>query len=150
MVASAGEDRPRLGNGVDLALLILVGAERRPIVVPGTAVPGAIPRVGGQGLVQLVSLLTIQGGVLRLAEAVAQGGKIVHSGAQEPAQPDAFAFALDPYPVHPVVPVAGTDQGQSMRATRGAPVQRTTTVFVERIRCPGRCVVRIAILLRGA
>ncbi len=51
---------------------------------------------------------------------------------EEPGEPDALAFAAGADEAHPVVPVAGAHQRQSVRTGREADVQRAHAVVVQR------------------
>ena len=54
----------------------------------------------------------------RVAAGLGDGGERGQDRVQEPAQPDALAPALVADAVHPVVPVAGPDERQPVRADR--------------------------------
>ncbi len=51
---------------------------------------------------------------------------------QEPTEPDALAFALAPDPIHAVVPVARSDEGQPVRPHRQAPVDGLGAMLEQR------------------
>ena len=60
----------------------------------------------------------------RLAATLGDRRERGQGGVQEPAEPDALALALVADPVHAVVPVAGADQRQAVRADRQAAIER--------------------------
>ena len=61
---------------------------------------------------------------------IGQGGNHPDGGDQQPAQPDRCALSAFAHPVHPVVPIAGADQRQTVRPGQGnALVNSPGTMF---------------------
>ena len=52
-------------------------------------------------------------------------------GVQKPAEPDALAAARGADPVHAVVPVAGAEQRQAVRADGQARIQRAHAMLIQ-------------------
>jgi len=113
-VAGAGEDGPRLGNGIDLALAVLGRAKGRTIVIVGAAIPLAIPAVFFNGLADRLGLGAVALGVGGLTHTFAKRGKGRQRAVEEPAQPDAFPFTFNAHAIHAVVPVAGPHKRNPM------------------------------------
>ena len=65
---------------------------------------------------------------------------------QEEAQPRALAAALRAHAVHPVVPVAASEQRQPVRAGRQALVDRPHAVLEERSLLPGHARLEVGLL----
>ncbi len=70
--------------------------------------------------------------LLRAALRVGDAGKFRESPAQEPCEPDAFAFPLAADAVHAVVPVAGPHQRKAVSARGEASLDCVDAVLVER------------------
>src|SRR3546814_2273514 len=129
-IAAAGDHAPRLGDGVDAAFVAFVRTQRRAVVVVAAAIPLAVPAAvvqalahGGRGL------LPARRAVL-LAPSLRIWHERVDGGAQAPAQPRTLAPALFADAVHAVLPVAGTEQRQVLRAARQAPAHAARALFV--------------------
>ncbi len=141
-----GQHRPALRNRVDRAFLIDRGSERRAIVKPGAAIPGAVPGVPLEIAPQLPGFQTAAAGEGRIAVKLGKRGERRQHLVQEEPQPDAFTLAVDADQVHAVVPVAGTHQRQAVHA-ESQPVQdRPHAVLVQARRfrrTPGQVVVRL-------
>src|SRR5437016_5398960 len=108
-----GENRPRLGQRVDLALVARGGAEGRAVVVVAAAVPLAVPRLlerAGEAR----SLAGIACGVDAVASELAQGGELAQDGVEEEAEPRALAASLPSDVVHAVVPIAAAHQRKAV------------------------------------
>ena len=131
----ARQHRPRLRDRVDPALLVARGARaacrrrssrgdttRRPR--PARACPRRPARLGA-----------VAPGALGVAARSRQiGANARRTVAEEEAEPDALAAALDAHAVHAVVPVAAADERQPVRARGQAAIDRADAVLVERRR----------------
>ena len=129
-VGCLAQHAPRLRDGVDAALLAVLRTQRRAVVVVAAAIPRAVP-----GLLQCRAQRRGAIAPARRARIAACGGhrrQRVDGGQHEPAQPAAFATALRADRVHAVVPVAGADQRQAVRAAGEAGVDRQRAVLVQR------------------
>ena len=146
-VARAGEHRPALRDGVDAALVVGRGPERRAVVEVRAPVPLAVPAV-------LLELLRAAWrppprSVRRMASSPTprrDRAELRQHLAQEEAQPDALAPALDADQVHAVVPVAGAHQRQAVRAEAQPVHDGAHAVLVEAggsRRAAGQVVVRV-------
>ena len=126
----AGEHGPALRDRIDPAFLGLGGAQRRAVVEVGAAIPVTIP-----GLLEhrghALALTAPAGGALGVAARLHDPGEVTQDLREEPSQPHALAAALMPNAVHAVIPVAGADERQSMRADGQAALDGADTVFVE-------------------
>ena len=109
------EDRPRLRQRVDPALLVLRRPERSAIIEVGTTIPVAIP-----GELQHASEpLGFASIVLRtfgVASLIADRCVLFQDDDEEPTQPHALPTPQVADAVHPVVPIARADERQSVRA----------------------------------
>ena len=130
-VACTGDDRPRLGNGVDLALVVLRRSERRPVIEEGAPVPLPVPRLLLQRSLERFGAAPPTRRTLVFAAEIGDAGEVPQIHEQKPAKPHAFSPALMADPVHTVVPVAGPDQGKAMAAHLEAAVQGPRAVLVQ-------------------
>ena len=71
-------------------------------------------------------------GALVIAARQSHGFEGLKRREQEPAEPNAFAAALLADAVHAVIPVAGSDQGQTVRAGRQIALEPQYAMRVER------------------
>ena len=69
---------------------------------------------------------------------------------QEPREPDALALTLVADAVHAIVPVAGADQRQAMRAGGKTEVEAARAVLEKRCRFVGLVGQEVEIVLAGA
>src|SRR5207245_11593342 len=98
----SGENGPGLRDRVDLAFFVLGRPEGGAVVESPPPVPLAVPgplQGGGQSR----GLLAIPLGPGAIAALLAQGRALRQHDVQEPAGPGAFAPALVPHAVPPVV-----------------------------------------------
>ena len=126
-----GEDRPRLGQRVELALIVLHRPQGRAIVEIGATIPVTVP---GQfehprEPTRLIPISTRQ---VVTSPSFADGGKVVQHRHEEPSQPHALATAAMSDAVHPIVPVAGTNERKTVRAVLHRVRDRTYGMFEER------------------
>ena len=84
---------------------------------------------------------------VRLAARLGEAREVPEIRAEEPAEPDALALAAGADPIHPVVPVAASHQGQPVAAGREAAVERPRAVLEERRRLSGNLRFEIAFRL---
>ena len=109
------EDRPRLRQRIDPALLVLRRSERRAIVEIGATIPVAIPgelqHAGEPPRLAAVMLRTFG-----VASLIADRRELFEHDDEEPTEPDALAAPQVADAVHSVVPIARADERQSMRA----------------------------------
>ena len=126
----AGEHRPRLGDRVNLAFIVLRCAERTPIVVVAAqvplAVPGAVQHAGQPA--RFGRKACRPGGIPLFAEWY----ELPQDGMQEPAEPDALSLPAVAHPVHPVVPVTAAHQGKPVPARRESLVDGAQAVLEQR------------------
>ena len=131
-IAGAGDHRPRLGDRIDLALVVLRRAERSAIIEVRPTVPAAVPGVLLQCSPQRLGSLPAPGRPRGVAALLGQAGELAQGRQHEPAVPDALALALGADLVHAVVPVAGAHQRQAVRPELQAVLQRSHAVLVHR------------------
>src|SRR5438128_2110059 len=115
-IARAADYRPGLRERIYPGFLILPGTQRRPIVEISAPVPFAIPaRFFDRGAhsTRVRAILLRQ---FPFATPLAENRKSLPDIHQEPGQPDALAFSFVADTVHPVIPVASTDQWQPMNS----------------------------------
>ena len=110
VIAGPGEHRPALGNGINLAFVIARRSQRSPIIEVGAAIPAAIPALLLEVLAQVRRLSFAAFDERQVTSPAGHLGELRQHVIEEKAQPDAFALALDPHPIHAVVPVAGANQ----------------------------------------
>src|SRR6185312_5843498 len=115
---------------VDAAFVVLRRTQRRAVVVIAAPVPRAIPCLR-QRLAQGVGMVAPAAGTFAIAALLGDRCQRGDGGQEEPAQPAAFTAAGGAHGVHAVVPVAGADQRQAMRADGEAAVDRARRVFVQ-------------------
>src|SRR5439155_11092819 len=132
-----GEYAPRLRDRVDPAFVARVRAERRSIVVIAAPVPFAVPTVSLKRSLQPSRVRAPLRGARLFTTSARQRRERAKRRVQEPAEPDALAFALLADPVHTVVPVARADQRQAVFADAEAPIEPAPAVLEE-----GRGLVR--------
>ena len=108
-VAFAGNHGPGLRERVYLRLSARLGTQRFSIIEIGAAVPAPIPGIllnrCGQTPGFLAPLVSLFGLLVKLQQLC----EVLHDVDQEPGQPHAFAFALDPHAVQTIVPIAAAD-----------------------------------------
>jgi hypothetical protein len=121
-IGRSRQDAPRLRDRVDPALGVCRGAERRAVVEEGPAVPVAIPTIGLERLPERRHLDSPPLRIRALGAGLGPGREGGKDGVQEPTQPDALASTLATDPVHAVVPVAATDQRESVSTDCQAPL----------------------------
>jgi hypothetical protein len=132
LVARAGDDGPGLGNGVDLAFLVFRRSERRPIVEERALVPLPVPCLRVQGCRQISDPTPPACCAITFSAAVGDWSELPQIHQQKPPQPDALPSPFVTDAVHAVVPIAGSDQGETVAAQIEAPVQGSGAVFVQR------------------
>src|SRR5437870_2066765 len=109
------EDRPRLRQRVDPAFLVLRRTERRAVVEIGTTIPVAVPRElqpAGEPLGFTSIVLRMFG----VAPFIADRRILLQHDDEEPTEPHAFPTPQVADAVHAVVPIAGADERQPVRA----------------------------------
>src|SRR5437660_6145587 len=118
-VACAGNGSPALRERIDAAFGVLPGSERRAIVKVSPAIPCSVPSLSVDGLCEL-------GGAgataLRFVMEFAQGEQFCEISKDtnfKPGEPDALALTAQSNPVEAVVPIASSDQRESMRTGGG-------------------------------
>src|SRR6185436_14293815 len=115
----------------DPALVVLRRAERRAVVEVGPAIPVAVPRLFERDR-QPVQLAAEPRRPRRVSLALGQHRELPEDLGEEPPQPHALATALVADAVHAVVPVADSDQRQTVRSGGETALDRTHAVVVER------------------
>src|SRR5664280_1386444 len=128
-VRRAGDHAPGLSDGVDAAFAARYRPERRSIVKIAAAIPAAIPTVSLKGLAQRRRVLPPGCGAIVLTALLGERNEISNGGVKKPTQPYAFALAAGADPVHSVVPVASTDQRQTVRSERKTTIETARAVF---------------------
>ena len=112
----AREHRPALRDRVDPALGVACRAERRAVVEPGTAVPGAVPRGGFDAPGKRLRFALALRGETCVGARPRQRRVALQHRNQEEREPDALALAAGADEVHAVVPVARSHERQAMDA----------------------------------
>ena len=126
-----GEHRPRLRQRIDPALVVLRRPERRPVVEIRAAVPVAVPgELEHAG--EPPRLVPIARRQIAAFAPLAERRELVQHDDEEPAEPHAFAAAAVADAVHAVVPVAGADERQPVRAVVHRAVDGADAVLEER------------------
>src|SRR3990170_7371221 len=119
-IPGAGENRPALRNGINLAFGITRRTEWRAIIEVSAEVPLTIPAI----------LLDIPAQLSRLSLAAFDKGQVTMQACnlskphehfiKEESQPNAFAFAVFAHHVHAVVPITRADKRQTVLAKANA------------------------------
>src|ERR1700694_1454150 len=122
---------PRLCNRVDFALVALVRTQRCAVVVIAAPIPLAVPACAFERQPNGRCALPPARRAGAFVACLRIGRECRYRREQKPGQPDAFAAALFTDAVHAIVPVAGTDQRQAVRAQREADIERTRAVLVQ-------------------
>ena len=96
------------------------GAHWRAVVEKGAQIPLAVPRVFFDGFGIGSCALAKFFGEFIFAARFAKRGEFVQHIAQEPRHPHAFAFAVHADAVEAIVPIAGANERQIVRAVSAA------------------------------
>src|SRR6185295_12036777 len=123
-------DGPGLGDRIDPAFVARRGADRRAIVEPSPPIPAAVPGLALERLSERRSLVAPLLRARHFAAGLRRRRKSGQGHVREPGQPDAFALALLPDPVHSVVPVAASNQWKSVSTARETRVQAKRAMLV--------------------
>src|SRR5262249_43379175 len=127
-VRRARDHAPRLGNRVDAAFGIHDRAKRRAIAEVSAAVPIAVPCLL-ERLLKRARVFAPTISARMLTAFIGNRRKTQQRGMEEPAEPDAFAFAVLADLVHAVVPIACSDQRQAVRADCKGRIERERAVL---------------------
>ena len=122
----------RIIRWYDSALGVGVRAQRRSIVEIGASIPRAVPSVALEGLSQLRGVLPPICAADLFTAAICQRRESRERSMKKPAEPYAFAFTTCSHAVHPVVPISGSHQRQTVRADGETGFKRARTVLEER------------------
>jgi hypothetical protein len=128
-----------LRNRIDPAFVIIARTQATAIIVEGTQIPVAIPRVKFQRLGNAGRLLAVRFRVI--LHKPTKRAETRQWGVQKPAQPDALAALSHPHPVHSIVPISRPYQRQLVRAGGGSFFDRPAAMFIKRIPFRGRVVL---------
>ena len=149
-VAGAGDHGPGLGDRVDPALVVPGRAERRAVVEVGPAIPVAVPGVRSRRW---------RRGSPRMARSREARGASPRESARGANSPRMASWnqatqTLSPRPsgadpVHPVVPVAGPHQRESVRPEPHPVPDRADAVLVKRAGLVGDRRQAVIVLLAG-
>ena len=129
--AASRNDGPRLRDRIDPAFRVLSRTPRPPLVVERTPVPLAVPPVLLRGVRQLACAPSPTISLFLCRSLLTDVGEAIHRSDREPREPDALPPAQTSDPVHAIVPVARTDEGQAVRAVRDPALERSLTVLEE-------------------
>src|SRR5262249_40040890 len=113
------------------------GTQRFAAIEISAPIPLAIPTRLFRSFPQLRGLFLTKARKGLIAARSGQGRKLFQDIVKEEREPDAFAFTLVPDPIHPVVPITGTDEGQAVLAEAQGLLERAGAMFVQ-----GRCFAR--------
>src|SRR5207245_1173559 len=127
--------------------IVLRRAQRRAVVVVTPPVPLPVP--GPLEHARQPAGLARVTRRPRRVPGLAQGDELLQHRVQEPPEPDAFAAALVPDPVHPVVPIATADQRKAVGASRKALVDGAHTMVEEGSRFGGTPPLPVGLRLPG-
>ena len=130
-VAGRRQHGPTLRNRIDPALDIRRCAERRAVVEPGAAVPGAVPGAQFDVVAQIGGLALAACGEIDIVAQARQLLELRQDRIEEEAEPHAFALAACADQVHSVVPVACSHQRQTVDAEAQRALDRPNAVSVE-------------------
>src|SRR5262249_3962829 len=128
------EHRPRLHDGVDAALVVLLRAEGGAVVEVGAAIPVAVPGVGLDGLTELLRARVTQIRPSAIRTGLRQWLERAEAGDVEPPDPDALPLPPGANEVHAVVPIARAHERQPVGAQPPTVVEGAGTVLVQRCR----------------
>src|SRR5207248_3995251 len=123
---------PGLRQRIDAGLSIFAGSQRRAIVKVAPAIPCSVPSFGVDGLCELDGAGAVG---LRFLMKFAQGEQFCEISKYtnfKPGEPDAFAFAAQSNAVEAVVPIASSDQRESIRTRSGGARDGAAAMFEQR------------------
>src|SRR5579883_889608 len=100
-----GDHAPGLRQRIDPAFGVALRAQRRSVIVIRAPIPLAVPGLV-QRATQLLGMRTPRNRALCLVACFRDRREVLQDRIQEPAEPYAFALALDADAVHAIVPVA--------------------------------------------
>ena len=150
-IGRARDHRPGLRDRIDPAFVARRRAERRAVVEPGAPIPVAIPGLALERGLQRAGVRSPRCGAGRVAARVGERREGAERRVKQPAEPDALALAKFADAVHAVVPVAGADQRQSVRADLEAGIEPARAVLEQRADLVGdRRVEEAVVLVRPA
>ena len=118
-VACTGNCGPGLRKRIDTGFRVFLGSERRAIVKVSTSIPPYVPTLSINSLCKLGSASTAGFCFLLKFAQAEQFGELIEHTNLKPGEPDALAFTAESDPVEAVVPIAPSDQRQSMRTSGG-------------------------------
>src|SRR5438105_2773344 len=136
-VAAAADDRPALRQRIDLAFEICLRAERFTVVEIGAPILLAVPRIFLDVFLQLLRLGQATLREIRVPTPARNFSKLPEHVVKKKGEPDAFAAAFFSYQVHPVIPIAGAHQGQTVLAEFQSMLDRADAMLVKRGRFLG-------------
>ena len=139
--------RERLRDRIDAALGAFFRAERLPVVIVAAAIPCAVPRGLGRACAAVGGKGELPGRV-----PADERGKFSRRDGKKPRQPHALAAPLRAHAVEGVVPVAGADAQQAVRAhaAREHAHEGAAAVLEHRagLRARGERLVAVVLVLR--
>jgi hypothetical protein len=131
-VAGAADHRPALRQRIDLAFEVCLRAKRFATVKIGAPIPLAVPCIFLDISLQLLRLRQATLRETRVPTPARNFSKLPEHVVKKEREPDAFAAAFFSHQVHPVIPIAGAHQGQTVLAEFQSMLDRAHTMLVER------------------
>src|SRR5207245_6903784 len=130
--ARFGDHAPGLRNRFDPAFAARGRAERRSVVEIAPPIPTSIPTILFESVLQRCRMGSPVRGACMLIAPLGQGRERRKRCVEEPAEPDALAFASRADSVHAVVPIPRADQRQAVFADGKTLVEPARAVLDER------------------
>src|SRR5882757_9106092 len=143
----ARENRPRLRDRIYLAFLVRRGAQRLTVVKESAAIPFSIPRLSLQRGSQRVGVGAPSRDSDRFLARLRERNESCQRRVEKPTEPNTFTGTVLTDPVHPVVPVAGSHKGKSMRAEGQRGVKRNGAMLEKGRSLIGDCGIEEDVML---
>src|SRR6476620_980615 len=115
-IAGAADHRPALRQRIDLAFEVCLRAERFAVVEIGAPIPLAVPRIFLDVFPQLLRLSQATLRETHVLTPARHFSKLPEHIVKKKGEPNTFATAFFSYQVHPVIPITGAHQGQTVLA----------------------------------
>ncbi len=146
-VRGTRDHRPGLRDRIDPAFAAGSRSQRRAVIVIAAPVPAAIPGLPLDRGPQRGRVGPPRPGAVRFTAGLCDRCEFLQGGIEEPGQPNTFARAALADPAHAVVPVAGSDQRQAVRAGRQGVVEAERAMFEQGGRARGNRRLKIVLVL---
>src|SRR6266480_1728005 len=131
-VAGAGNRSPGLRKRIDACFGVFLGSKRGTIVKVCAAIPRSVPSLRVDRLCELGGAVAAG---LRFLAQLAQGEQLSEISKHtnlKPSEPDALSFAAQSDAIEAVIPIASSDQRQSVRTSGGGAREGTPAMFEQR------------------